>query len=542
MDESSIPGSQPVRTVAATGNAAARAFTVVALALLPLMVALSGDFGVTWDEKIRQKNGEVVWDYWAGRLPRSHFEQEGQGYSLYGGLFDVVCVGVQHLLPAVDRYVVRHAVGASLGWLTICLAGLIARHLFGSATGLLAMILLALSPRFVAHSMNNPKDIPFAACSTLALYFIVTIPSRYPFLTPGRAARLAAAVALGVNVRAGALVSLFYAGVAVAFRMLAAREFAARRVAATAVSLAAVTVAALLLGTVTWPWALSRPIVGPIRALTELSEFDWGGAVLFKGTSVVARALPADYVPTWFAITTPFVVLTGAALSLAWLRPAPRGRWAAAAGLWGVVLFPVVMVIARGSTLYDEIRHLLFVYPPLVVLAAAGWRALAVSPSRLVARVALAALVAGCLEPAVFMVRNHPNQVVYFNALAGGPAGAFGRYEMDYWGNCVFQAVEWSAELAARSRYPLIVSGYPDHIVQFDTFRFSSLGFSLPRRARHHLEVRLLRGPARAVIAEAARPDILHRVETADGATLCVVVPGPRFREIHSRLVWVPAR
>ena len=529
-------------TIGSSGRVAARAFLVVALALLPLMVTVSPDFGVTWDEKIRQKNGEVVWDYWAGRLPRAHFEQDGQGYSLYGGLFDVVCVGVQHVLPGVDRYVVRHAIGASLGWLTIVLAGLIARRLFGPATGLLTMVLLALSPRFVAHSMNNPKDIPFAACATLALYFIVTIPPRYPFLTPGLAARLAGAIALGINVRAGALISVFYLGVAVAFRTLAARELAVRRVAASAAWLAAITLAALLLGTLTWPWALSRPIVGPIRALTALSEFDWGGALLFKGENISARALPLDYVPTWFAITTPLVVLAGVVLSLRCLRLPPRGRPAAAAGLWGVVLFPVVMVVARGSTLYDEIRHLLFLYPPLVVLSAAGWHSLATAPGRLVRQVAVAGLVLGCLEPAVFQMRNHPNQVVYFNALVGGPAGAFGRYEMDYWGNCVLQAVEWSADLARRSRYPLIVSGQPEHVVQFDMFRFRSIAFSPQRRGRHHLDVRLLRGPADAVSAEAARPDILHRVETADGAPLCLVVPGPRFGEVHSRLVWAPAR
>jgi hypothetical protein len=37
-------------------------------------------------------------------------------------------------------------------------------------------------------------------------------------------------------------------------------------------------------------------------------------------------------------------------------------------------------------------------------------------------------------EPLVFQARNHPNQIVYFSPLMGGPKSAFARYDMDYWG------------------------------------------------------------------------------------------------------------
>ncbi|HXH07464.1 MAG TPA: hypothetical protein VNI83_12860, partial [Vicinamibacterales bacterium] len=195
--------------------------------------------------------------------------------------------------------------------------------------------------------------------------------------------------------------------------------------------------------------------------------------------------------------------------------------------LWAFVLVPLGLAIARRATLYDEIRHLFFIVPPLAVIAAAGWTA-AVARVRGGLRAALvAALALGLAEPVVFQVRNHPNQIAYFNAAAGGPRGAFGRFEMDYWGNCVLQAVAWAAARARDEGRPLGVSGNPWHLVQADAGRFPSLYFRLPYRGGYHLDIRLLRGPRDAVLEMARRPDVLHRVTTADGAPLCVVLPGP---------------
>ena len=99
----------------------------------------------------------------------------------------------------------------------------------------------------------------------------------------------------------------------------------------------------------------------------------------------------------------------------------------------------------QDSTLYDGVRHLLFIYPVLVVLAASGWTAWLRSHRPWVRRGAAAMLVGGLVNVVAFDVRFHPNETVYFNELVGGPRGAFAKYEMDYWGNCVLKAVAWSA-------------------------------------------------------------------------------------------------
>ena len=145
---------------------------------------------------------------------------------------------------------------------------------------------------------------------------------------------------------------------------------------------------------------------------------------------------------------------------------------------------------------------------------------------------AAAALGLGLLEPAVFMWRNHPNQCVYFNAFAGGPRGAFGRYELDYWGNSARQAIDWLDSLARQKNVRIVASGYPPHVVRDEARRHAGLDFARPMVERQHLDVIVLRGTRERVIELAARQDVLHRVTTADGTTLAIVVPGPGYDQL----------
>ena len=147
------------------------------------MLWASFDFGVTWDEKSRHRYGEYIWMFYRGTRERSAFGETG-GH-LYGGLFDFICAGVEQWVP-LNRYVVRHLVNATFGWVGIVYAGRLAGRLFGAWAGVLGLVLLVVSPRFFADAMNNPKDAPFAAMVMVALYYISTISPRWPYLHPER--------------------------------------------------------------------------------------------------------------------------------------------------------------------------------------------------------------------------------------------------------------------------------------------------------------------------------------------------------------------
>jgi hypothetical protein len=490
------------------------------------MVLASFDFGVTWDERSRHKNGELVWEYYSGLRDGSSWGQRGY---LYGGLFDTVCVAAEKVLPG-NRYVIRHVINAIFGWAGAVFCGLFAARVFGAWSGVLAVVLLAGSPRYFADSMNNPKDLPFAATTVMALYYMSRLSSRWPYVTLRSGVMLAIALALALNIRAAALVYLGYAGILVAGFVVAERQLDWRRLAGTAGSLAALAAGVLLLGTVFWPWAQQAPLTRPVQALLGNASFDWAGVVLFEGRNLVPERLPWYYVPWWFLISTPPVVLIGLGLSVCF--PGGRPGILRKAALWAMAVLPVAAAILMGSTLYDGIRHFSFVYPILIVLAASGWLASIREARRTwVRRSAAAALAAGVLAVVTFDIRFHPNQGVYFNALVGGPRGAYARYDMDYWGNSVLQAVKWSRDLARSLGVAVTISGNPDHLVLLDAERFPELSFTPRGQGRPYLWVRLARGPVEGLMELAEQP-ALHQVRTPDGALLCSVIPGPAYEEL----------
>jgi hypothetical protein len=518
-----------------------RLFAVAgALILLLVMVGLSRDFGFTWDERFQQKYGEEIWDYAHGRLPRSSFDTDWGNQYLYGGLVEILCVAAQHAFPG-DTYVIRHMVIAVFGWTGIVFCGLAAARAFGARAGWIAAILLTVSPRYFGDAMNNPKDAPFAALAMAALYYTLTIDWRPPHLSWTHAAKLAAVIALAINVRPLGLVLLGYAAGAImlvaaveAWRSTAADRW--RSVGVTVVRLAVVAIASIPLGTVAWPWAQGQPFVRPIQAFLISTRVNWaaGFDVLYDGAIVGAGSTPWHYVPKWLAMALPPVLLAGLVLSCLIWRLGSRAvvGWCA---LGAFAFAPVAMAIWRNATIYDGIRHLLFIVPPLTALAAGGWAAaMTFSPRARVA--AVVALAIGIAEPVVFQIRNHPNQIVYFSPLFGGPKAAFARYDMDYWANSVLQAVKWSDRLARDLGTSIVVTGKPDQAVESDAARFKSLKFTRLYRPDVQLDIRLLRGSPVGIHEFADSADVLYRVTMADGTPLCVVLPGPAFGPIRDRM------
>ena len=107
---------------------------------------------------------------------------------------------------------------------------------------------------------------------------------------------------------------------------------------------------------------------------------------------------------------------------------------------------------------------------------------------------------------------------------------------MDYWGNSMLQAVQWSRDLAKRSGMPIVVSGNPWEAVFADSVRYHQLAFARRDSADYHVDIRLLRGPSASVKAFAARPDLLYTVTAADGTPLTVVLAGPAYPQLQRQL------
>jgi len=511
-----------------TESLLSRLFWPVALITVATMAALSFQFGITTDEYTQQRYGELLWSYYRSAfVDRSALEY--RDLYLYGGLFELTCAAAERLSPFF-AYDTRHLVNSVVGGVGIVYAARLATRLGGIRAGFLALMFLLLSPVYFAHCMNNPKDIPFATACVSALYYLSEVEPRYPFLSISTAAKITLAIAAAINIRAAGLLLVFYFVVRMTAGVLldsAARE--PRRLIIVGATMMAMVVASVLLGTVFWPWALQRPFVRPFEALRVLGHFPNPVPVVFAGAAMRATDIPRSYALTMLAITTPLPVLAGAAAAFACWLQIPRERRLAYAIVCLSVVFPLVTVMLARSPLYDGVRHLLFLYPSLVVLSAVSWSlaSTGLQRHRVLRWLLLGGAALAMLDPIFFHLRNHPNQNSYFNWFVGGPRGAFERYDMDYWGNCEKQAVAWVRSRAHGTDERIRVSATDRYLkkgVQADVERFDDLVYVKERSdADFHIEV--LRQKPGIIARRLREGGIVHTV-SVDGVPLCLVKKG----------------
>jgi hypothetical protein len=199
----------------------------------------------------------------------------------------------------------------------------------------------------------------------------------------------------------------------------------------------AATAAAVALGIAAWPYLQADPLHRLAEVLRYNSDFPHPVPLWFGGRSLPPGGAGWRYLPVWLAIGLPVGLQAGALLGCARAalgRRAERPRPEAVAALLLAAFFPILYAMARQSTLYNGLRHFLFVLPPLAALAGWGWHGAIVALRRAPARWALVAVLAlALLEPLVWMVRAHPLGYVYFSPLGGGIARLGTRYEADYW-------------------------------------------------------------------------------------------------------------
>jgi hypothetical protein len=164
---------------------------------------------------------------------------------------------------------------------------------------------------------------------------------------------------------------------------------------------------------------------------------------------------------TYLLIATPLPILALAGIGLAGsVREQRRRGLAPVSGVLGLFqlwfALPLVLYVIVRPNAYDGMRHFLFVLPAVAFFAALGVQtAASLLPRGRSAATALLAL--SLLFPATSLIRLHPYQSSYFNALVGGVGGAAGRYETDYWISSYREAMLWINARAGERERPLRV-------------------------------------------------------------------------------------
>ncbi|MDD2459024.1 MAG: hypothetical protein PHQ83_11015 [Eubacteriales bacterium] len=426
---------------------------VVVFAILLLTGLLSyQDYGLSNDEEACHYRAVVTANYVAETVglkvtfPDSIPAMADYSDRDHGVLFDLAAYTMERLLGLDDSrqiFIFKHL----LTYL-VFFAGLIAfyqlvtRRLKDWRWGLLGTVMLFLSPRLFADAFYNAKDLVFMVTYLIAMN---TASALFEKPTLGRTLvhGLATAVAIATRVMGIVLIpaTIFFL-LLPQKRIYIAPEPWARRLGRIAAYLAA----SLALTILFWPMLWSNPLENFVIAFQSLSRFErWSKEVLLMGRYYLSTDLPWYFSLAWITLTTPLLYLGLFLVGLIeWLRRVLVQHklrfWQQSDALmntffqalfWG----PLVSVVIFNSVLYDGWRQLYFIYPAFLIIALTGLYTLSqlLKGKRRIWTYLLTAIVMISLgSTAVWMVKAHPLQNVYFNSLASSNWRS--QYDLDYWG------------------------------------------------------------------------------------------------------------
>ena len=355
-------------------------FWAQALALCALFaiagIAVVDDYGVGWDAPNQRQTAAAVADYALGVSEGTPYKYMHDRY--YGVAFETPLLLVERALGLQDArpiYLTRHLLTHLFFIAGGFACGMLAYRMLGSRwIALLAMLIFLLHPRLYAHSFFNTKDIPFAAILVIALYL-----AHRAFRKDTLGAFLLCGIATGlaINLRPFALMLL---PMILAMRALDLRHAGREERKRILLNSAAFLAAALATAYITHPYYWENPLrfVEGVRVLSQHPNLVGN---LFMGEIYRSDALPWNYIPSWFAITSPPVALTLGALGAAavcWQgvsRPldALRDRETRFRIIpMGCFVMPVAVAIILQFNIYGGWRHMYFLWGPFCLLASVG--------------------------------------------------------------------------------------------------------------------------------------------------------------------------
>ena len=434
-------------------------------------VAILDDYGLSFDSIHHRQTTAANANYAMGVSedpPGSHINDR-----YYGMAFQIPLLLAERALGLQDSrhiYLTRHLLTHLFFIAGGFACGMLAYRMIGNRwIALLAMLLFLLHPRLYAHSFFNSMDIPFAAMLLIALYL-----AHRGFRKDAIGAFLLCGVGVGIaiNLRPFALMLLPLILAMRAPDLWRASGEKRKRILMTSAAFLAAALATLY---IIHPYYWENPLRF-IEGFRVLSQHPTIVKNLFMGEIYLSNAVHWNYIPVWFAITAPPVALALGALGAAAVCWQGISRPIAALRdretrfrilLIGCVALPVIAAIILQSTIYNDWRHMYFLWAPFCLLAAVGlhhitnicmgggiWKVGARLPGRVrgggrlhMARRALAYGVAGAglITTLTAMAALHPNQHVYFNALTDTktPGALAKRYDMDYWSLAYLQSLEY---------------------------------------------------------------------------------------------------
>jgi tetratricopeptide (TPR) repeat protein len=368
----------------------------------------------------------------------------------YGQSFDTITKYLVQLLYIQNEFRFRHLLNALMAWCIVLFTSLTAFHLTNSrASAIIAVLLMLATPRFTGHAMNNLKDIPFAFGFICSSYYLLRFLCKMPVFSIRYLTGIIFGMAFAISIRIGGVLIYCYVLLFVSLWFFYLHQTGTVRVhlqliAKAMVLMVVVLIVSYSLGIMLWPWALESPIKNPLESLALMNHYPTSVRQIFEGRLYWSDEFPWYYLPKYLLITLPIILLAGLiAFLLLWLND----RKANLQALFLLITagFPLFYAATTGANVYGGWRQVLFVLPPMAILASAGiWRVFTIlKPYKWAFVIASGICAISCTYPVSYSLFQYPYQYIFFNIGQGGVKGAYGSFELDYYFTGFKEAYQW---------------------------------------------------------------------------------------------------
>lgn len=438
-------------------------FFCLSFFLLGVLLIISRDAGISGDERVHYQQSEYVFNYFSSggentesiNTPKTHLKYYGQSP-------DNICTFLIHWFNINDIYGFRHLFSSFLGWLTIFITALFVSWLKDYRAAIFTLLLFAISPRFMGHLQNNLKDIPFALSYISGIFAIIKI-----IFTPLSKHKwtdtlfLIISIAFAISIRAGGLLLIFYMYFAIFVKFIFTKNIGHTKLTKIGLYFLMITIISYFLGVLLWPYGLQNILLNPWKSLIVMVHFPTTIRQIFEGNFIWSDFEPWYYLPKYMLITIPLIVFTGVCFFFAGIQKiVSKDSQIIYALLLFFCFFPPLFVIIIGANLYGAWRHLIFIYPCLIILSALGFNYLWQRIKSISGRSLFTALfLILMIHPVKFMIAAHPYYYLYYNQIAGGLKNAYGKYETDYYYHTMRSGAEWLKNYLNNNKMKDIIIG-----------------------------------------------------------------------------------
>ena len=419
------------------------------------------EYGLSWDEPLFYDYADALGyayspkEWFRGDFDlRNSYGISGDDHKTRGPAYLFLARGPVYLLEAfgLDLASAWHLVNFLFFQLGVYFLYRLALRWIQPNAAFAASAFFSWQPLLWGHAFINPKDPPFlvfflgSIClgfEMVDFLFTDTKNERQKFICT-----LLAAILLGITTSIRVLGPLAGLLVFLYFFTRALQEKKLRVVAAAWLTFPAYGLIAITTMLITWPYLWENPFTRFGEVFRLMSDNPTTLSVLFGGEVYRAGELPRRYFPFMLltTLTEPVWILFGVGLLLCYWKlvtdhsPRKINKITTITLTLFWFLFLLGYVLIRRPSMYDGIRHFLFILPPIFIIAGFTFEYLLSQFAHTWLR---AAAVLVLILPGLMGILNlHPYQYTYYNSFVGGTSRAFRNYETDYWLTCYKESVE----------------------------------------------------------------------------------------------------